>query len=182
MNRWLKQTVMAATVVASVGATAPASAADVFIKITDIKGESNDAKHKGEIDALSWSWGTSQARATAAGGGAVAGRPVPQDLVIAKAIDSSSPQFVQFAATGRRLKEVLLTVRLPGKGGGDFIRIKLTDVLVSSVKLSGAAGQERPMEEVALAFAGIEYTVIPLLASGAAGAAVTTTVNYATNK
>ncbi len=30
---------------------------DAFLKIDGIKGESADAKHKGEIDVMSFSWG-----------------------------------------------------------------------------------------------------------------------------
>jgi type VI secretion system secreted protein Hcp len=32
-------------------------ATDIFAKIGDIKGESTDAKHKDEIEVLSFSWG-----------------------------------------------------------------------------------------------------------------------------
>ena len=35
-------------------------ALDYFLKLDGIPGESVDAKHKGEIDVLSWSWGESQ--------------------------------------------------------------------------------------------------------------------------
>ena len=35
-------------------------AVDVFLKLGDVKGESKDSKHEGEIDVLSWSWGVSQ--------------------------------------------------------------------------------------------------------------------------
>ena len=31
-------------------------ASDIFAKIGDIKGESLDSKHKGEVEVLSWSW------------------------------------------------------------------------------------------------------------------------------
>ena len=37
-------------------------ASDIFAKIGDIKGESLDAKHKDEIEVLSWSWGVQQTR------------------------------------------------------------------------------------------------------------------------
>ncbi len=33
---------------------------DYFLKIDGIEGESQDAKHKGEIDVESWSWGRHQ--------------------------------------------------------------------------------------------------------------------------
>ena len=39
-------------------------AVDMFLKIGDIKGESADDKHAGEIDVLAWSWGMSQSGTT----------------------------------------------------------------------------------------------------------------------
>ena len=44
-------------------------AVDMFIKIDKIDGESKDAKHKNEIDVLSWSWGASQSGSFHVGGG-----------------------------------------------------------------------------------------------------------------
>ena len=35
-------------------------AASIFARLGTIKGESRDAKHKDEIEVLSWSWGVSQ--------------------------------------------------------------------------------------------------------------------------
>ena len=43
-------------------------ATDIFAKIGDIKGESLDAKHKDEIEVLSFSWGV--ANSGSAGSGA----------------------------------------------------------------------------------------------------------------
>ena len=36
-------------------------AVDIFAKLGDIKGESTDAKHKDEIEVLSFSWGVTNA-------------------------------------------------------------------------------------------------------------------------
>ena len=44
-------------------------ATDIFAKIGDIKGESLDAKHKDEIEVLSFSWGVANSGSTATGGG-----------------------------------------------------------------------------------------------------------------
>ena len=55
-------------------------AVDVFLKLGDIKGESKDAKHAGEIDVLSWSWGVSQTGTMGVGGGGGAGKANFSDL------------------------------------------------------------------------------------------------------
>ena len=49
-------------------------AASIFARIGTIKGESRDAKHKDEIEVLSWSWGLFQSDTIAHGGGGGAGR------------------------------------------------------------------------------------------------------------
>ena len=46
-------------------------AVDMFLKVDNIDGESQDAKHGKEIDVLAWSWGLSQSATTHVGGGGV---------------------------------------------------------------------------------------------------------------
>ena len=57
-------------------------ASDIFAKIGDIKGESADSKHKGEIDILSFSWGVTNS-GTIGGGGGGGGRQghIPRSFV-----------------------------------------------------------------------------------------------------
>ena len=43
--------------------------ADIFAKLGDIKGESGDAKHKDEIEVLSFSWGVTNTVPPGTGGG-----------------------------------------------------------------------------------------------------------------
>ncbi|MEP6506288.1 MAG: type VI secretion system tube protein Hcp, partial [Betaproteobacteria bacterium] len=69
-------------------------AMDMFIKIGDLKGESVDKKHAGEIDVLAWSWGISNSGSAHVGGGAGAGKANVQDLSFTKYIDKSSPDLM----------------------------------------------------------------------------------------
>ena len=66
--------------------TTAVSASDMFLKIANITGESQDAKHKGEIDVLAWSWGQST------GTGKTRRGTIPsaciQDLSLTKYVDS----------------------------------------------------------------------------------------------
>ncbi len=63
---------------------------DMFLKLKGIDGESIDAKHKGEIDVLAWSWGLSEEPPQTGGGGGV-GKVKPQDLSVHKLVDIASP-------------------------------------------------------------------------------------------
>ena len=67
-------------------------ASDIFVKLGDIKGESLDAKHKDEIEVLSFSWGMSNTASMTTGSGAGAGKATFQDLSICLLYTSPSPR------------------------------------------------------------------------------------------
>ena len=109
-------------------------ASDIFAKIGDIKGESADAKHKDEIEVLSFSWGVTNGATIGAGGGAGAGRATFQDLSIVHAIDKASPLLLKACATGVHLKEATITHRKAGKGQQEYLVVKMNDVVITSVQ------------------------------------------------
>ena len=140
---------------------------DMFIKIGDIKGESVDDKHKGEIDVLAWSWGMSQSGTTHAGGGGGAGKVNVQDISFTKHIDSSSSVLMMSACLGTHHPEATLVVRKAGgKEAIEYIKIKLKEVLVTSVSTGGSGGEDRLTENVTLNFAEFEYAYQPQKTDG----------------
>jgi len=181
MSARLKHAVATAMVGASVMATVPAAADDMFIKIDGIKGDSVDAKHAGEIDVMSWSWGaSSQGAFTPGGGGAT--RVTFQNLTITKKVDSSSPNLLLSAAQGLHRKDLMLVARGTGTKAVEYLRIKLSDVIVTGIKLSGtAASATGPVEEVTFTFGACEYAYAPPKADGSKGAEVKMAWNVAKN-
>lgn len=145
-------------------------AVDYFLKIDGIKGESKDDKHKDEIDILSWSFGVSQAGSFGTGGGGGVARANVQDLNLTKYLDKSSPDLYLSCLTGKHIKEATLVCR---KAGGDnpleYLTIKLSDVLVSSVQTGGAGG-ELLQESLSLNFAKINMDYKEQTATGGVGA------------
>ncbi len=135
-------------------------AVDMFIKIGDIKGESKDAKHGGEIDVLAWSWGLSQSGSAHLGAGAGSGKVNVQDLSLTKYVDSSSTALMVAACEGTHIKQASLTVRKAGDTPLEYIKITLDEVLVSSLTTGGSGGEDRLTENVSLNFAKfkVEYT------------------------
>ncbi len=133
-------------------------AVDMFLKIDDLKGESQDAKHKGEIDVLAWSWGMSQSGSAHVGGGSGAGKVSVQDLSVTKYVDLASPNFVKYCCTGKHFKEALLTVRKAGDNPLEYIKLKMTEVIIGSVSTGGSGGEDRLTENVTLNFAAFEHT------------------------
>ena len=127
-------------------------ASDIFAKIGDIKGESLDAKHKDEIEILSFSWGVINSGSAATGSGAGSGKATFQDLVVVHNIDKASPDLMRACATGTHLKEATITHRKSGKGQQEFLVVKMNVVLVTWVADSDDSGGAQ-LESVTLAFA-----------------------------
>jgi type VI secretion system secreted protein Hcp len=130
---------------------------DAFLKITGIEGESSDAKHKGEIQLESFSWSATQTGTAPTGGGLGAGKVSMQDLHVTKQVDKASPKLMLACADGEHLKQAVLTCRKAGKDQQEFLKITLTDVLVSSYQMGGTpSGSTVPMEQVSFNYSKIE--------------------------
>jgi type VI secretion system secreted protein Hcp len=153
--------------------------ADIFAKLGDIKGESQDNKHKGEIEVLSWSWGVTNSVAVT-GSGAGAGRANFHDLSFTHKIDKASPALMQACATGVHLKEATITHRKAGKGQQEFLVIKMDDVIITA--LGDADSEDESMETVSLAFAKIDVEYRPQKADGSLDAGIHFKYDLKTNK
>jgi type VI secretion system secreted protein Hcp len=139
---------------------------DAFLKLDGIKGESADAKHKGEIDIESFSWGLSQTGVSATGGGGGAGKVKVHDISFSKKTDASSPLLLLNCANGAHIKEANFVVRKAGGEQLEYLKIKLTDVLVSSYKPHGLA------EGAALPVAMDDWAAVPRISTTGAAAGV----------
>ena len=135
-------------------------AVDMFIKIGDIKGESQDSVHKESIDILAWSWGLSQSGSFSSGGGGGSGKVNVQDLSLTKYVDASSTALMLAACKGTHIKSAVLTVRKAGDKPLEYLKITLDNVLVSSLSTGGSGGEDRLTENVSLNFAKfkVEYS------------------------
>jgi type VI secretion system secreted protein Hcp len=157
-------------------------ASDIFAKLGDIKGESLDAKHKDEIEVLSFSWGVSNTGSFApssSGGGA--GKATFQDLTIVHNIDKASPGLLQACATGTHLKDATITHRKAGKGQQEFLIVKMNDVIITGVSHGGMAGQPYS-ETVSLAFAKVALEYKPQKADGSLDAGIQFKYDLKANK
>ena len=148
-------------------------AVDYFLKIEGIDGESQDSKHKGEIDLLSWSWGATNSGTFSTGGGGGSGKVSMQDFHFTMRVNKATPKLIQACATGHHIKKATLTCRKSGKTPQEYLKIVFTDLLVSSYQ-TGGAGQEEtiPEEQISLNFAKIEYEYREQKADGSLGGAV----------
>jgi type VI secretion system secreted protein Hcp len=145
---------------------------DIFAKIGGIKGESLDSKHKEEVEVLSWSWGVSQSGSIVQGGGGGAGKAAFSDFNFTHLIDKASPLLLKACATGEHIKEATITVRKAGKGQQEFLIIKMNDVIITGVSMSGAGDASSTAEYVALQFAKVDLEYKPQKADGSLDAGI----------
>ncbi len=145
-------------------------AVDVFLKLGDIKGESKDAAHEGEIDVLSWSWAIAQPGGVSMGGGGGLGKANFSDLSFMHALDKASPVLMKTCATGEHLPEAILVARKAGKGQQDYLIVKMKEVFITSVQPSGSS--EHPTESVSLQFGHVDLEYKPQKADGTLDAGV----------
>jgi type VI secretion system secreted protein Hcp len=147
-------------------------AVDYFLKIDGVPGESPDAKHKGEIQLESFSWGEASPGGAASGGGGGAGKVQMQDLVFSMAVSKASPKLMLACATGKHHKEAVLTVRKAGKTQQEFLVFKFKDVVVTSYQIGGSELGDAPMDQASLGFSTIQMEYKPQKADGSLDAPV----------
>ncbi|MGA9286620.1 MAG: type VI secretion system tube protein Hcp [Solirubrobacteraceae bacterium] len=149
-----------------------------FLKIDGIEGESTTKDHKGEISIDSFSVSAQGAQgAGSQSSGAGAGKVSIQSFSITKTLDKSSPLLFQAAATGRHLKDAVLS--FAHKAGGKeqtYLKFDFQNVLISSVQ-DGSSGGGQPTEQVTFAFQKVQESFVE--PNGKVGATVN--FNLSTN-
>ena len=144
-------------------------AMDMFMKIAGLKGESVDKTHAGEIDVLAWSWGVSNSGSAHVGGGAGAGKANVQDLSFTKYIDKSTPDLLLSCCNGKHHDDATLIVRKAGEKPLEYLKITMTEVLVTSVSTGGSGGEDRLTENVTLNFASVKLEYVEQTKGGGTG-------------
>ena len=143
-----------------------------FLKIEGIAGDSTDAKHKGEIEVQSFSWGVTQPAPPAAGGGGAAGKAAFEDLHVVTPFGSAGPRLLEACATGAHVRSAVLTGRRSGgKAQFEYMTLTLSDVLVSSYHSSASSADAViPSDAFSLAYSKLQIEHEAQSPTGAAGA------------
>ncbi len=156
---------------------------DYFLKIDGIEGESQDHKHKNEIDVESWSWGQTNVGDAAHRGGMGAGKVAMQDFHFTMKMNKSTPKVMLACATGHHIKEATLTCRRAGKDQQEYLKIKLTDFIVSSYQTGGHGGDGViPSDQIGFNFSKIEFEYKEQKPDGTLGGSVKTGYDVKQNK
>jgi type VI secretion system Hcp family effector len=90
------------------------------------------------------------------GGGAAAGKPERQPIVIHKTINNTSPQFMKALLQGKHIKTAKIELR---RGAKVYYTITMEDVLITSIQHSVPEDDIEPdaVEEVEFIFGKVEF-------------------------
>ena len=145
--------------------------AEMFLKLTDINGESLDEGipifHKDEIEISQWSWELKNAASFELNQKQSTNVAV-QNVVITKACDAATPTLMKYCVLGKHIPNAKVTCR---KNDGftahgnkvkklEYLTIWLKDAMVQSVNYTGL-GTEELAEVVTLSFAEFEIQYKP---------------------
>lgn len=154
---------------------------DIYCKIDGIEGESLDAKHMGWLHVESIAGGVANAGAFAYGGGGGSGKAQWQDITIRGKFDKAFATMMQKCATGEHISRVEISACKAGGEQQEFLNIRMEDVLISSLNLSGAESTE-PMYDCGFNFAKVTVTGKSQDAKGTMSGAVTAGYNIKLNQ
>ena len=144
-----------------------------FLSIEGIDGESTDDAHGDWIDVLSYNHGITQTGSIHSGGGGGAGQSTHEDFIITKSLDKASPKLALACCNGEHISKVGLELCQAGGDKQKFMEYEMENVIVASVRPSGAAGGQegRPTEEIAFRYGKIKfvYTTIDPRSGKSAG-------------
>jgi type VI secretion system secreted protein Hcp len=149
------------------------AAVDIFLDLgPGIPGESTDKAHKDQVDVLAWSWGMSNSGTTHDGGGGGVGKANFQDLSLTKYVDKASPLLMRHCADGKLIAKATLFLRKVATMPIEYVKIELTNILVSGISTGGSGGEDRLTENVTLNFAKVKFDYIPVKPDGSPEAAL----------
>jgi type VI secretion system secreted protein Hcp len=100
-------------------------ATDIFLKLDGINGEAADVNDPGEIEAVSRSWGVSEAIISSGGAGIVGGTPKVKNFIVTEEVDKASASLLRACLELTHIANAVLTQRRPAGGKQNFLSITL---------------------------------------------------------
>jgi type VI secretion system secreted protein Hcp len=155
---------------------------DIFLKVDGVDGESQDDKHKNEIDIESFHIGAANMGGGHSGSGSGSGKSMIHDMQLTKRADKSSPNLFIACCNGKHHPKAVLVVRKAGEHPHEYMKYKMENAFLSSYTAKHDGSGDMIKESFSLNFSKIEVVYVPQNADGTAGAAITKTHDIAANK
>lgn len=130
---------------------------DMFVNISNIEGESNDAGHRGWIEALTYSSAVFQSPSVVPSsvGGVCAGRADFKSFAFSKQLDRASPLLALACAAGTHIDTIIFEIWRSGTKKVKYMEYTLSNCLISVVLVD--AGIEFPIELIKINFGKIRW-------------------------
>ena len=124
----------------------------------DVKGEYSLTNYKDKMELLSFSHGVAkQITGDISSSERTSGKPNHQDMTVTKYLDIASPVLNQACYEGRHFPRVEIIIgRNDGGGLSELLRYTMSNVLISSISISGGGG-DKPIETVTLNYNQITW-------------------------
>jgi type VI secretion system secreted protein Hcp len=160
-------------------------AADYYLQLDGIRGESSDSKHAGWIECTSVNWSIHQPKSATAStsGGHTAERAELTEISISKLIDLASPMLAQLCACGKTIPKAKLEMqRADGQGEPiKYFEVELENVLIAHVAPNFSGGGQ-PVENLGLKFSKVRWRYTQQKISGGSSGNTAGGWDLATNR
>jgi type VI secretion system secreted protein Hcp len=148
-------------------------AADAYLQIDGIKGESADSGHQGWIEITSAHWGVTQPRSSTAStaGGHTVGHSEHRTLSFTKLSDLASPVLMQHCAMGKTIPKAKIEfMRADGDGKRvKYYQVELENVMLSHMDQVMHDGGGVVQDEIGLCFSKVKWSYTQQKIGGGSG-------------
>lgn len=144
-------------------------AADIFLELEGVDGESKDKEFTGKIDVQSYSWGVNNSVNMAVGGGGGQGKANFMEISFMMPYSKASPVLAAKCAQGTHIPTGKFIFRKSGDKPQKYKEISLTKVMVTNISESGGSGGDE-FTAVSLAYEAIHTVYKEQNADGSLGA------------
>src|SRR5262249_12844197 len=142
-----------------------------FLKIDGVPGESQDAKHKDEIQVLWFRW--SEVHGHDTGNNQSIGKIQMKPFECAMTVCKASPKLYLKCAQNDPLGTVVFTARKAGRDQQDYLKLTFSGAELTEYELASDPGADLlPVNRMKLIFRELEVEYKPQFGDGKLGAAV----------
>ncbi|QMG42687.1 type VI secretion system tube protein Hcp [Citrobacter freundii] len=155
----------------------------IFLKLDDIKGESQAEGFKDQIEIMSFSHNVAmQVTNDVSNTERTSGRAHIGEMSLTKFVDLSTPKLNEYCCSGKMVKEAVLTLCRNDDGKMlPFIVYTLDNVIISHLSVSGGSGG-KPVETMSLNFTKIKWEITAQKLGGQKEGNVSSVWDMAMNK
>ncbi|AYL68840.1 type VI secretion system tube protein Hcp [Citrobacter cronae] len=155
----------------------------IFLKLDDIKGESQVDGFKDQIEIMSYSHNVAmQVTNDVSNTERTSGRAHVGEMSLTKFVDLSTPKLNEYCCSGKMIKEAVLTLCRNDDGKMlPLIVYTLDNVVISHLSVSGGSGG-KPVETMSLNFTKIKWEITAQKLGGQKEGNVSSVWDMAMNK